>query len=179
MIDLILNAPERLRLEHLVAHSHDARLVQRAYALLWLDDGDLVSEVAERLAVSRQFVYNWVTLWAERADQEITLRLADAPRPGRPCRAQGIIDPLIDAVVDEDPREFGYRSTIWTAALLVHYLRQEHQLSVSDDSVRLAIARLRIRWKRPRHHLALRAPHWRQSKGGSNVGFSAKGTRSS
>ncbi len=76
------------------------------------------------------------------------------------------IDPLIDVVVDEDPRQFGYRSTLWTAALLVHYLRKEHHLLVSDDSVRLAIARLRIRWKRPRHHLALRPDTWRQAKGG-------------
>jgi len=32
--------------------------------------------------------------------------------------------------------------------------------------VRLAIQRLRIRWKRPRHTLALRPATWRQAKGG-------------
>ncbi|MDQ3651624.1 MAG: hypothetical protein M3458_15400, partial [Acidobacteriota bacterium] len=56
-----------------------------------------------------------------------------------------------------------------TAPLLVEYLRDEHQVVVSDDSVRAAIARLRMRWKRPRHHLALRPETWRQAKGGSNA----------
>ncbi|MCA1617015.1 MAG: helix-turn-helix domain-containing protein [Acidobacteria bacterium] len=43
----------------MVSHSHDARSVQRAYALLWLDDGDLVPEIADRLGVSRQSIYHW------------------------------------------------------------------------------------------------------------------------
>jgi transposase len=65
-----------------------------------------------------------------------------------------------------NPRKLGYRSTVWTAALLATYLRDKHQIAVSADSVSLAIARLRIRWKRPRHNLALRPETWRQAKGG-------------
>ena len=84
----------------------------------------------------------------------------------RPCTAQGIIDPLIEAVIDTDPRAFGYRSTIWTAPLLVSYLDKQHHLAVSCQSVRLAIARVEMRWKRPRHHLALRPATWQQAKGG-------------
>ena len=179
MTDIMLSGTERVKLEHLVSHSHDARSVQRAYALLWLDDGDLVPEIADRLGVSRQSIYHWTSLWTDRAGLDVTERLADAPRSGRPCTAHGIIDPLIDAVVDTDPRELGYCSTVWTAQLFVHYLREEHKLPVSDDSVRLAIARLRIRWKRPRHHLALQPATWRQAKGGLNAGFLAKNERSS
>jgi transposase len=166
MTDFMLNGKERVSLEYVIAHAHDARIAQRAYALLWLDDGDSVPEVATRLAVTRQSVYNWIGLFDTRADCEVTARLQDAARCGRPCTARGIIDPLIDAVVDLDARDFGYRSTVWTAALLVRYLADKHGLTVSDDSVRLAIARLRIRWKRPRHRLALRPLRWRQAKGG-------------
>ena len=43
---------------------------------------------------------------------------------------------------------------------------EELGIEVSRKSVGLAIARLRIRWKRPRHQLALRPETWRQSKGG-------------
>ena len=77
-----------------------------------------------------------------------------------------MIDPLIDDVIERDPREFGYRSTAWTAPLLVEYLRSTYEIEVSCDSVRLAIRRLDIRWKRPRHTLALRPATWRQAKGG-------------
>lgn len=166
MTDFMLSCREREKVRDLIAHPHDGRLLLRAYALLWLDDGESVPEVAHRLGVTRQTVYNWASRFQARTDLELTLRLADAPRCGRPCTASGVIDPLIDAVIERDPREFDYRSTVWTAPLLVEYLRDEHKLVVSDDSVRLAIARLRVRWKRPRHHLALRPQTWRQAKGG-------------
>src|SRR5258708_15357257 len=89
-----------------------------------------------------------------------------AQRSGRPRTALGIIDPLIDAVIETDPRQRGYRATVWTASLLRSYLAKNHRLSVSSQSVRLALARLRLRWKRPRHTLALRPETWGQSKGG-------------
>jgi transposase len=166
MTDSILSRRERAKLQDLIAHPHDARQTLRAYALLWLDDGESVPEVAQRLGVSRQTVYNWASRFQARTGLALTSRLSDAPRCGRPCTAAGIIDPLIDSIIERDPREFDYRSTVWTAQLLVTYLRDEHHLVVSDDSVRLAIARLQVRWKRPRHHLALRPQTWRQAKGG-------------
>lgn len=152
MPDSILSRKERAKVHDLITHLHDGRLSLRAYALLWLDDGESVPEIAHRLGVTRQTVYNWVSRFQKRAGRELAVRLLDAPRCGRPCTASGIIDPLIDAIIERDPRELDYRSTVWTAALLVEYLRDEHKLVVSDDSVRAAIARLRIRWKRPRHH---------------------------
>jgi transposase len=170
MSEILLSGRERIELEHLVAHANDARLVQRAYALLWLDDGESIAEVAQRLGVTRQSVYNWTAHWSDRTARQISVRLADAPRSGRPATAHGVIDPLIDQVVDGDPRSFGYRPNLWTASLLAHYLREKHQLAVSADSVHLAIARLRVAWKRPRHDLALREPSWRQAKGGLKRG---------
>ena len=123
MTDSILSRRERAKVQDLIAHPHDARLSLRAYALLWLDDGETVPEVAQRLGVTRQTVYNWASRFQARTDSEIAVRLLDAPRCGRPCTATGIIDPLIDAVIERDPRELDYRSTVWTASLLVEYLR--------------------------------------------------------
>lgn len=163
-----LNRKDRERLEALITHLHDARPVRRAYALRWLDEGVSMTEVAQRLGVCRQSVYNWVGHFLQSPLLPLETRLTDAPRPGRPCTAKGIIEPLLAPVLDTDPRELGYSSTVWTAPLLVSYLRERHQVGVSVDSVSLAIARLRFRWKRPRHQLARRLPTWRQAKGGSN-----------
>jgi transposase len=82
----------------------------------------------------------------------------------------GVIDPLIAEVIDGDPRDLGYCYTGWTNALLRRHLAEVHGLTASRKSVSLALARLGIRWKRPRHQLALRPDTWRQSKGGSNAG---------
>jgi transposase len=166
MAEIILSARERAQLQDLMVRSSDARILRRAYALLWSDEGKSIQEIGDQLKVSRQTVYNWVKRFQERAEDELMARLADAQRSGRPKTALGIIDPLLEAVIESDPREQGYRATVWTAPLLMNYLANVHHLSVSCQSVRLAIARLRFRWKRPCHTLALRSATWRQAKGG-------------
>ena len=163
-----LNSKERKALEHLATGTTDAQQLRRAQALLWLDQGDTVQEVAERLCLSRQVIYKWVAQFHSRQALEIAQRVAPGVRSGRPRTAHGIIDPRIVAVIERDPRDLGYRSTVWTAPLLTQYLWEEHDLTVSRQSVSRAIARLGFRWKRPRHRLARRPTTWRQAKGGSN-----------
>jgi transposase len=160
---------ERRRLLTLVDQTHDATQLRRAQALLWLSEGQATTEVADRLRVSRQTIYNWVQSFTDRTDLDFADRLLDAPRSGRPATALGIIDPLLDAVIDEDPRGYGYRATAWTAALLQRYLEEVHAIETSCKSIGRAIARLGIRWKRPRHRLGLRPETWRQAKGGSKM----------
>ena len=165
---LSLRDRQRGELEELLSHTPLAKERCRAQALLWLAEGADVAEVAELLQVSRQTIYNWLSRFQERAGLDLRARLLDAPRPGRPRAASGIIDELVAAVIDGDPRQLGYHATVWTAPLLCRYLRDHHGIEVSDRTVRRAIDRLGIRWKRPRHELALRPETWRQSKGGSN-----------
>jgi transposase len=161
----ILSARQRADLEFILTHTPSARERCRAQALLWLAEGTSAGEVAELLHVSRQTVYNWVDRYRVRAGFGVMAQVRDAPRPGRP-RTGGGIDPLVAEVIDSDPRELGYRSTVWTAPLLSRYLHEHHRIAVCDRTVSRAIARLGIRWKRPRHQLARRPDTWRQSKGG-------------
>ncbi|MGH9855106.1 MAG: helix-turn-helix domain-containing protein [Blastocatellia bacterium] len=174
-----LNSREVARLEKLVTSTPDARQLKRAQALLWLTDGEGVEDVARRLRVKRQTVYNWIARFETRAGQTLEERLSDGSRDGRPPTALEIIDSLIDEVIEKDPRDFGYRSTIWTTPLLQRYLSDEHQIKVCAKSVGLAIARVRIAWKRPRHRLALRAWNWQQVKGGSSTASGRTSGRSS
>jgi transposase len=164
----LLSLGDRLRheLEEIVCHTPSAKERCRAQALLWLAEGSGVEEVAELLHVSRQTVYNWVGRFQERDDLGVRARLLDAPRPGRPPTAGGLVDRLIACAIDGDPRVLGYHSTIWTAPLLRCYLWDYHEIEVSERTVGRAIDRLRMRWKRPRHELARRPATWRQSKGG-------------
>jgi transposase len=161
---------ERRQLLDLLDHPQDAKQLRRAQALVWLHEGRPVPRVAELLRVGPRTVYNWVYAFRRRTDLGPVARLRDAPRSGRPPTAAGIIDPLIDAVIDADPRDWGYRSTVWTAPLLQRYLEEVHVIATSRKSVSRAIARLGVRWKRPRHRLGLRPDTWRQAKGGSRTG---------
>jgi transposase len=166
MAPFILSPRQRAELEYLASHDPVAKERCRAQALLGLDEGEAVEQVAESLRISRRTVYYWRQRFHDRDERDLRQRLADAPRPGRPPTADGRIDPWIAAVIDTDPRDLGYRHTVWTTPLLVHYLRDHHGVAVSERTVGRAIARLRLRWKRPRHQLARRPDTWRQSKGG-------------
>ena len=166
-----LNNRERQGLEDLMGHPTEATALRRTQALLWLDGGESVQEVADRLRVSRQAVYKWLAQFQERKAFSLQIRVAPGARSGRPRTVRGVIEPLIDTVIDSNPREWGYQATVWTAPLLVQYLAEVHHLRVSRASVSLALVRLRIRWKRPRHQLARRSPTWRQAKGGSNAAW--------
>lgn len=157
----------------------DARQIRRVQALLWLTEGDSVEEVADRLSVNRRTVYNWVARFEQRKDLPLEQRVADGARSGRPATALEIIDDLLDAVIDDDPREYGYQSTVWTADLLRRYLSAAHQIEVCSKSVSLALKRLGVVWKRPRHVLALSDPFWRQAKGGLKRASGRGRTRSS
>jgi transposase len=166
MAPIILSARLRGELEDLVLRTPSAKERCRAQAVLWLAEGLSAEQVAETFQVSRQTVYNWADRFLRREGLDLRARLLDAPRPGRPPSIAGIIDPWIGAAFAQDPRDLGYHATVWTAELLVEYLEQAHGIKASRKSVSLAIARLRLRWKRPRHQLAAQEEHWRQAKGG-------------
>jgi transposase len=171
---LLFSDRQRAELEELVCHTPLAKERCRAQAPLWIADGSDVGEVAELLHVSRQTIYNWRSRFQERAELDLRAGLLDAPRLGRPRAAGGTIDDLVAAVIDDDPRKFGYHATVWTAPLLSRYLHDRHGIEVSDRTVGRAIDRLGMSWKRPRHELARRLPTWRQSKGGSNAAWTRR-----
>ena len=170
MTEFRLKNRERVDLENFMLHTPSVKERCRAQVILWLDEGESVEQIAELLHVSRQTVYNWVDRFQQRQDPDLRARLADAPRQGRPPTALGIIDPLIAEIIDRDPGQLGYYATGWTVPLIQHHLKQVHGIEVCTRSISLALDRLRLRWKRPRHQLSRRPDTWRQAKGGSKTG---------
>jgi hypothetical protein len=71
-----------------------------------------------RLRAPRMTVYNRAPRFEWRSELTPEARVDDGARKGRLCAAKKIIDPPNDGVIDRDPREFGYGSTIWEAPLL-------------------------------------------------------------
>ena len=58
MASVILSNRQRIDLENFMLHAPSARECCRAQAVLWLAEGETADQVAERLHVSRQTVYN-------------------------------------------------------------------------------------------------------------------------
>jgi transposase len=166
MTEAQLSSKDRRALALLLNSSTDARVVKRAIALKQWDDGVPIAHIAKTLQVSRHSIYNWLARALASDQGSLEARLRDGERSGRPSTLKDVIDPLIDGVIDAEPTTYGYQATVWTAPLLKAYLADQHGLVASVQSVRLALRRLRIRWKRPRYTLSLRPKTWRQAKGG-------------
>jgi transposase len=107
MTRIVLSPEEREVLENVVAHTKEARRLRRGQALLWLDAGERVPSVADRRRVGRRTIYRWITRFRGRPALDCGARLADGARTGRPRTVQGVIDPLIEAIIDRDPRACG------------------------------------------------------------------------
>jgi hypothetical protein len=85
-----LTAAQRRSLERELARARDAALFRRILALLELDAGYPVSEVAQRLRVDRRSVQRWIARYRSQPNLEA---LRHQPSQGRPRRW----DPALEA----------------------------------------------------------------------------------
>ncbi len=156
----------RLALEDIARQDADGRTVRRAQALLWLDQGEPVQEVAERLCVSRQMLYDLVERYESRLHLPVIERVQDSLHPGRPATKRDVAAEEMESLLAQSPAVYGYRGHVWTMPMLKTQVEHTRQIELSEDTVQRALHDLRYRCKRPRYVLARRAPHWRQAKGG-------------
>jgi len=155
-------------LEEVAQHSSDGRAVRRAQGLLWLDEGESVIEVAHRLGVSRQMLYDLVERYESRKDVAVAMRVIDGHHSGRPAHKRELALTELGSLLSQAPSEYGYRAQTWTIGMLKTQIERKQQLELSEDTVQRALAALRYSCKRPRLSLARRQAHWQQAKGGSS-----------
>jgi transposase len=123
---------------------------RRAFAILALDEGQSVPEVAELLGVSRQSVYNWWQAF-ERSPRPETL--CDRFGGGRPSLWTERMGQLLQDGLRGRPEDFGYTGMNWTVPLLRDYLGDETGSWLSEDTVRRHLQDLGYIWKRYRYVL--------------------------
>ena len=88
---LNLKDAQRRELKRLIKHPYSWQELQRAYALVWLDEGEPVARVARRLEVARYTLYRWMARIEKDPDWSAR-RLRDDPRPGRPGPKKALLD---------------------------------------------------------------------------------------
>ena len=140
----------------------DARLFQRVQAVLWVAQGDTISEVAELTGVSMQTVYNG--LQHSLARQQVAA-LADAPRSGRPVTAPRMTAAPIRQHLQCHPLRFGDRTTVWSVTLLAAPLRRQYAGPINPPTLRRRRKAMGLRCQRPRYFYEEKAPHRAQKKG--------------
>jgi transposase len=150
MRELVLTRNQRFRLRQQLTHTRDAATYRRTLAILELDEGKPIAQVANSLGVTRQTIYNWLDAYCEAFDP---LDLADAARSGRPSTWTPDLQELLRTLLHEQPSQWGYPATHWTVPLLRQQLASWDGRWLSGDTIRRQLHTLGYVWKRTRYVL--------------------------
>jgi transposase len=145
-----LTAWQRRKLRAQLRRAERASYYRRLLALLELDRGKSVAEVADLLQVTRQSVYNWASAFAADPDPAI---LRDQYGTGRPSAWTEELRALLLAGLERRPNELGCAGLHWTIPLLQEYLCRRGGRRLSHDTIRRELDRLDYVWKRFRYVL--------------------------
>lgn len=150
MSELRLTAEQCCWLQATLKHPPTAGYYRRAAALLALDEGQSVAEIAELLGVSRQSVYNWSQAFTQSPRLET---LCDDFGGGRPTLWTDEAQALLSECFRQRPEELGYTGMNWTVPLLRACLHDRTGLLLSEDTIRRRLQGLGYVWKRFRYVL--------------------------
>ena len=150
MTTLRLTPQQRFRLRRQLRTTRDLRTYRRTLALLQLDQGWTVADVAALLGVSRRSVQLWLNLFLM---DPVPTALACHAGPGRPTLWTEDLEAILRAALHESPQTWGYQAANWTVPLLREHLRHWEDSPPSDDTLRRELHRLGYVWKRPRYVL--------------------------
>ena len=130
---------------------------------------DLTPRVRERLemvkATALGYDVAWIARWTGRSPATIRRWLAafgtggvaaltDAPRAGRPPKADAAYLAVLEQVVEASPRTVGLPVDVWTSARLSAYLAERTGTDLSPGWLRVLLHRRRFACGRPKHGMA-------------------------
>jgi transposase len=124
------------------------RVSQRAQMILLSAQHRPVPAIATLFEVSRATVRFWI----RQFEAEGPSGLRDAPRSGRPRKATPQVEATLLTLLQQDPQHVqpAFLATFWTTAMLVLALTIGWQVHLSRGTIRTALHRLHLRWRRPR-----------------------------
>ena len=136
--------------------SRDAFVLRRCQILLASAQGKSVKEIAADLGCATQSVRNVLHAFNTGGTQAVLVR-----KSNRPKSAQPVLDAAgrnkLKALLEQSPSTLGKEQNVWTlelAAQVAHEQGLTGQRQLSIESIRTALKRLGINWKRAKAWIA-------------------------
>jgi transposase len=158
-----LTADERATLEAGL-RSSSAFTVRRCQILLASAEGQSTTTMAHQLRCTDQTVRNTIHAFHQRGLAVLQ------PLSSRPHTPSTIFDvgtcESLRALLQQSPRTFGKPTSRWTLSLAaeVSFAQGLTPRLVSDETIRLALRRLRVSWKRAKHWITSPDPAYLRKK---------------
>lgn len=160
---------ERTRLEEGL-HSSDTFVLRRCQMLLASERGVWVPQIAAALGCDDQTVRTVIGTF-ETAGLDACLT-RQSSRPHSPhCKVDAAAAENLRALLHQSPRTFGQPTGVWTLELAadVSFAEGITAERVSDETIRTALRRLGVRWKRAKNWITSPDPAYARKKGRATV----------
>ncbi len=144
--------------------SPDAFTLRRCQILLASADGLTPPQIAARFGCASQTVRNAIRAF-EAAGTDCLVEGSHRPKSARPEISDGACERL-RAALHRSPRDFGKPTSLWTLAIAAEVAFAEGitQRLVSDETIRLALKRLGVGWKRAKTWITSPDPAYLRKK---------------
>ena len=159
-----LTKPERDRLE-VGLRSQDAYVLRRCQILLASGRGEWVPRIAATLGCNDQTVRNVIREF-ERDGLEACLTRGSSRPHTIHAKVDAVAAAQIRALLHRRPRTFGQPTSVWTIELAAEVSFAEGITSerVTGETIRQAILRLDVRWKRAKQWITSPDPEYARKK---------------
>jgi transposase len=164
-----LTEDERTRLEDGL-RSSDTFILRRCQMLLASARGTWVPQIAAALGCDDQTVRNVIRSFAGEGLEACLTRQSSRPHTPR-CKVDAAAAENLRALLHQSPRTFDKPTSVWTLELAAEVSFAEGITAerVSDETIRTALRRLGVRWKRAKHWITSPDPAYARKKGPATV----------
>ena len=164
-----LTEPERERLE-IGLHAKELYEVRRCQILLASGRGMWAPSIAELLGCTDQTVRNVVREFEQAGLTACLTRGSSRPHTQH-RKVDEVADEQIRALLHQSPRTFGKPTSVWTLELAAEVSFAEGITAerVTGETIRQAIGRLGVRWKRAKQWITSPDPEYARKKVGATA----------
>ena len=150
--------------------SQDRYEVRRCQILLASDRGEWAPHIAERLGCTDQTVRNVVQEFEQAGLDACLTRGSSRPHTIH-RKVDEMADEQIRALLHQSPRTFGKPTSVWTLELAAEVSFAEGITAerVTGETIRQAIGRLGVRWKRAKAWITSPDPEYARKKVGATA----------
>jgi transposase len=141
-------------------------VLRRCQILLASARGERPPQIARSLGCNDQTVRNVIGKFTQQGIVACLTR--QSQRPHRPAiKLDGVAAERLRALLHQSPRSFGQPSSLWTLerAAEVSFAQGITRERVSDETIRHALQRLGVSWKRAKHWITSPDPEYARKKG--------------
>lgn len=135
--------------------------VRRARAVLRFFRGEKYRDLCRQLDIAQPTLARWVKRFRAQGVEG----LKDRRAPGRVGRLQSHAQAWLPQVIHVSPRALGQAQDRWTLKALQKLCLQQTGVAISTESLRRALHRLELSWKRAKKTITSPDPEYPQKKG--------------